>query len=66
MYIQSGRFDVDVSLSPDTIKQGDLSKYDVIVNNWNDYPENDSKWPEDTEDAINDFVKMGGGIGLIQ
>jgi len=62
MYIKSGRFDVEVSLSPDTIKQGDLFKYNVIVNNWNDYPENDTKWPKDTEDAINDFVKMGGGI----
>ena len=62
MYIRSGRFDVDVTLSPDTIKQGDLSQVDVIVNNWNDYPENDQKWPKAAEDAINDFVKMGGGI----
>ncbi|QDU59320.1 Trehalose utilization [Planctomycetes bacterium Pan216] len=58
----SGRFTVDVVTAPP--KGSDLSSfkptfadYDVVVSNYNGAP-----WPEETQEAFEDYVKGGGGF----
>lgn len=54
-------FSYDVTLRPDTLNQKDLSRYQVILSNWNSWPENDLRWPEETERALLRFIEGGGG-----
>lgn len=57
----SGLFSADITNRPDTLKSDDLSRYAVIVSNWNSWPDNDLRWPESTEEALLNFIKKGGG-----
>jgi len=61
-YEQSGVFTVEVTYKPDTLSSNDLARFDVVVSNWNSWPENDLRWPADVEKALLDFVKKGGGF----
>jgi uncharacterized protein len=61
---ESGLFEVDVAT---TAKEGtdpsfkpDFSKYDVVVSNYNG-----ARWPKETEAALVDYVKSGGGFVVI-
>ena len=66
--LKSGRFDVDVSTSPDKKAskeewakwKPEFSKYDVVVSNFNDGGK--TLWSKPTQEAFEAFVKNGGGF----
>ncbi|MBW6533822.1 MAG: PmoA family protein [Mariniphaga sp.] len=58
----TGMFGVQITNRPDTLKESDLNKFDVILSNWNSWPENELRWPETTEKALLNFIKKGGGF----
>jgi type 1 glutamine amidotransferase len=66
--LKSGRFDVDVSTSPDKKAskeewekwQPNFSKYEVVVSNFNDGGK--TLWSKATQTAFESFVKNGGGF----
>jgi type 1 glutamine amidotransferase len=62
LFSQSGLFSVCVTERPDTLKMNDFKKYDVVLSNWNSWPENDLRWPAETENALLQFIKNGGGF----
>jgi len=62
IFSQSGLFQYQVSNQPDTLRTVHLASFDVIVSNWNSWPENDLRWPEETESALLQFIKDGGGF----
>ena len=58
----SGLFTVDVATSPPRGEdmsgfKPDFAKYDVVVSNYQG-----AEWPEDTKQAILDYVRGGGGL----
>jgi len=56
------QFTVDLTNSPDTLNFDYLCQYDAIVSNWNSWPENDLRWPEEMEEGLIRYVKEGGGL----
>lgn len=62
MYSETELFSVEITEKPDTLKSIDLEKYDVIVSNWNSWPENDIRWDETLENGILKFINEGGGF----
>jgi type 1 glutamine amidotransferase len=62
MFLQSGKFAISVTEKPDTLKMSDFQKFDVVLNNWNSWPENDLRWPAETETALLKFIENGGGF----
>jgi type 1 glutamine amidotransferase len=62
LFLQSGLFSVFVTEKPDTLKTTDLKKIDVVLSNWNSWPENDLRLPAETENALLQFIKDGGGF----
>jgi type 1 glutamine amidotransferase len=62
MFLKSGTFTVSVTEKPDTLKFSDFERFDVVLSNWNSWPENDLRWPEQTEKALLQFIKNGGGF----
>jgi len=56
------RFSVDLTFSPDTMNFDYLQQYDVILSNWNSWPENDLRWPKAMEEGLIKYVKEGGGL----
>jgi len=65
IYEKSGRFTVDVATTPggrDIFRfKPDFSKYDVIV--LKNYL--GTRWPKETEDAFEKFVREGGGLVIV-
>ena len=61
-YEESGLFSVDVTTKPDTLKFQDMDRYDVLLNNWNSWPDNDVRWPAEAEQGLLRFVEDGGGL----
>ncbi|MBI5091759.1 MAG: PmoA family protein [Candidatus Hydrogenedentes bacterium] len=60
---QSGRFTVETLERPETMTAAFVSKFDVIVSNWNSWG-TDAKvkdWPEAARAAFIEFVKQGKG-----
>lgn len=56
----TGRFTVDVCTYP---KKPDFSRYDVVVNNFNGgHTPQGTRWPRDTEEALESYVRGGGGL----
>lgn len=62
MFSQTGFFNTEITNQPDTLKFADFEKFDVVLSNWNSWPENDLRWPAETEKALLDFIKNGGGF----
>ena len=52
---------VDVTDKPGTVTAELLSKYDVIVSNWNNFKDKSQIWPDETRQAYLDFISKGGG-----
>lgn len=52
---------VDVTEQPSGLTAQQLSKYDVIVSNWNNFKDKSLDWPEETRQAFLDFISGGGG-----
>ena len=59
---ETGIFKVDITNQPDTLDLNDFRGYDVVVSNWNSWPENDLRWSEETEKGLMGFIKQGGGM----
>jgi type 1 glutamine amidotransferase len=62
LFSQTGKFTFFVTNQPDTLKLSDFQKFDVVLSNWNSWPENDLRWTEQTEKALLNFIKNGGGF----
>jgi type 1 glutamine amidotransferase len=62
IFSESELFLVVISEKPDTLKSSDFPNFDVVVSNWNSWPENDLRWPKVTEKALLSFIKKGGGF----
>lgn len=63
---ESGRFRVSISDNPNNLNPGDLIQYDVILSNWNTWPEVTGKrWNPELEKAFIDFVEGGKGFVVI-
>lgn len=62
MLLNSGKFSIKITERPDTLTDIDFSQVDVVLSNWNSWPENDLRWPAKTENALLKFIKKGGGF----
>ncbi len=62
MLESTDRFSVDVTLRPDTLGFDALRPYDVVLSNWNSWPDNDLRWPREAEAGLLSFVELGGGL----
>ena len=62
IFSETAMFSYEVTDLPDTLGSSDFELFDVIVSNWNSWPENDLRWPQGTEEALSDFIKNGGGF----
>jgi len=57
----SGRFKVDITTWP--AKPPDFARYDVVVNNFNGgHLKDGTRWPRETEVALEKYVGNGGGL----
>ncbi len=55
-------FQVDLTNRPDTLNLACLKGYDVILSNWNSWPENELRWPKEMEEGLLTFLNEGGGL----
>jgi type 1 glutamine amidotransferase len=55
-------FGYTITLQPDTLESEDFRDIDVVLSNWNSWPENEVRWPEKAEQALSEFIKKGGGF----
>jgi type 1 glutamine amidotransferase len=62
MYDNAELFTTDVTERPDTLKYKDYKKYDVVVSNWNSWPDNDMSWSSEKQEALLKYVNEGGGF----
>jgi type 1 glutamine amidotransferase len=62
MFQKSAIFETEVTNLPDTLKFSDFERFDVVLSNWNSWPENDLRWPEQNEKALLQFIENGGGF----
>ena len=62
----SGRFNVEVATCPVPTDgwKVDFTSYDVVLSNFNGghNPKTGVHWPRETEDALENFVRSGGGL----
>jgi type 1 glutamine amidotransferase len=65
MYRDIPGFEIDVNLDPESLTYDEIKKYDVLISNWNNWPDNDIAWDPLQEKAFSDYVKKGGGILFI-
>lgn len=61
MYQSATVFEVTVTYEPDTLTYDIIKDYDLLVGNWNNWPENEAKWDPVQEEAFRRFVENGGG-----
>jgi type 1 glutamine amidotransferase len=62
LYDKSGGFEVEITEAPDTLSINDLVRFDVVVSNWSSFPDSSYRWPGETEEALENFIKSGGGF----
>jgi type 1 glutamine amidotransferase len=55
-------FTTKVTDLPDTLNYKELKKYDVIVSNWNTWPDNDIRMTREWENDFLKYVREGGGV----
>lgn len=65
IFIQSNLFSVTITERPDTLSEQSLKPFQLIVSNWNAFPEKSRQWPAETEKPIINFVKNGGGFVFV-
>ena len=59
----SGRFNVTVANNPKNIEPSGLNNYDVIISNWNTWPDvTGARWNSELEKAFLDFIAGGKGF----
>ncbi len=59
--LTNAAINVDVSDHPGNVTDQLLSKYDVIVSNWNNFRDKSLDWSEEARQAVLDFISKGGG-----
>lgn len=62
IYKESGLFAITITERPDTLSYKDFKKFDVLVSNWNTWPENDLRLSEEWENDFLKYVNEGGGM----
>lgn len=62
IFEEAGPYEVRVTTRPDTLDAGDLRRFDVVISNWNSWPENDLRWPVAAEQGLLEYVENGGGL----
>jgi type 1 glutamine amidotransferase len=62
MYEEAGCFSTRVTELPDTLNYKELKKYDVVVSNWNSWPDNDFRMTARWEKDFLQYVTEGGGV----
>ena len=62
MYKDLPGFEIDVNQNPESLTYEEIKKYDVLISNWNNWPENDLPWDPVQERAFSDYVENGGGM----
>ena len=65
IYKDSRLFTVTITELPDTLTYNELIKYDVVVSNWNTWPDNDLRLTKEWENDFLRYVKEGGGVLFI-
>ena len=65
MYEDSRLFKINVTEKPDTLTYNEFKKYDVVVSNWNTWPDNDYRMQKEWEDDFLKYVMEGGGSVFI-
>ena len=58
-------FSVSITELPDTLTYKELIKYDVVVSNWNTWPDNNLSFSKDWENDFLKYVRGGGGTVFI-
>ena len=58
----AGLFNVNVSDKPDTLTYNSLRKYNVLVSNWNSWPDNNFRMSPEWENDLLKYVRNGGGL----
>lgn len=65
MYKDSRLFIINVTEKSDTLTYSGLRKFDVIVSNWNSWPDNDFRMTKEWENDFLTYIKRGGGALFI-
>ena len=65
IYRQSLHFDISITGKPDTLSFDDLVNFDVIVSNWNTWPDNDLRMSKQWEQDFTKYINKGGGAVFI-
>ena len=65
MYKKLPDYKVIVTEDPDTLTFENIKNYDVLVSNWNNWPDNDLVWNPDQEAAFKKYIEEGGGMVII-
>jgi type 1 glutamine amidotransferase len=65
IFTQSNLFSVTITERPDTLSEESLKPFQLIVSNWNSWPENNCTWSETTKNAILNFVNNGKGMVFV-
>lgn len=62
---QSSLFTVTITEKPDTLTSKSLQPFQLILNNWNIWPDKKCPWSFVTKATIMNFVKNGGGFVFV-
>ncbi len=62
IYKDTRLFNVSVSDKPDTLNYNSLNKYDVLVSNWNLWPDTSYRMSSEWEKDFLEYIRNGGGI----
>ena len=65
IYRDAKIFSVATTDLPDTLKYDNLKQFDVIVSNWNTWPDNNLRFTEKWEKDFMKYVRKGGGTLFI-
>lgn len=64
MYDETNKFQLHITKSPDTLDYNDFKNFDVVLSNWNQWPDNNLDWPESTKQGLMKYIEEGGGFVL--
>jgi type 1 glutamine amidotransferase len=65
IYRDARLFSVSITELPDTLTYRELKKFDVIVSNWNTWPDNNFRLSENWEKDFSRYISEGGGAVFI-
>ncbi len=65
MYRDTRLFKVEITERPDSLDYNSFCKYDVIVSNWNTWPDNDARLTPGWEYGFSRYIKEGGGAVFV-